>query len=200
MEPSRGAIIARAIATLRTGDDPAAVHRMVDRATKSEAQEMADAARKVAATTAIVGALGLLIGAFIACVAAATGGRPSDSPTRQGAFASPKVLPAPAGCGRPAPRRQTSLELERQEAGESVRVEIQVRRAVAEFERALQGAQAEPLVIQGLHPHGRPSSANAAATAASRRHPAAGPRSPILGRCDRRARRTSLHWWRARAG
>lgn len=50
--------------------------------TKSEAQEMTDAARKVAATTTIVGALGLLVGAFIACVAAAIGGRLRDDPPR----------------------------------------------------------------------------------------------------------------------
>lgn len=45
---------------------------------KAKAQAAADAARKVAATTAILGALSLLIGAFIASVAGAIGGRQRD--------------------------------------------------------------------------------------------------------------------------
>lgn len=47
-------------------------------AAKKSAQETADKARKVAATTAFMGAFSLLIGAFIACVAAALGGKQRD--------------------------------------------------------------------------------------------------------------------------
>lgn len=45
---------------------------------KTSAKEAADKARKVGATTAFMGAFSLLIGAFIACVAAALGGRQRD--------------------------------------------------------------------------------------------------------------------------
>ena len=45
---------------------------------KVAAQETADTARKSAATTALLGALSLFIGAFIACAAAAIGGRQRD--------------------------------------------------------------------------------------------------------------------------
>ena len=45
---------------------------------KVATQEGADTARKSAATTALLGALSLLIGAFIACAAAALGGRQRD--------------------------------------------------------------------------------------------------------------------------
>jgi hypothetical protein len=45
---------------------------------KVAAQEAADTARKSAATTALLGALSLFIGAFIACAAAALGGRQRD--------------------------------------------------------------------------------------------------------------------------
>jgi len=45
---------------------------------KVAAQEVADTARKSAATTALLGALSLFIGAFIACAAAALGGRQRD--------------------------------------------------------------------------------------------------------------------------
>jgi hypothetical protein len=45
---------------------------------KVATQEAADTARKSAATTALLGALSLLIGAFIACAAAALGGRQRD--------------------------------------------------------------------------------------------------------------------------
>jgi hypothetical protein len=54
-----------------------AVVKQVDDA-KVAAQEAADTARKSAATTALLGALSLFIGAFIACVAAALGGRQRD--------------------------------------------------------------------------------------------------------------------------
>lgn len=54
-----------------------AVFKQVDDA-KVAAQEAADTARKSAATTALLGALSLFIGAFIACVAAAIGGRQRD--------------------------------------------------------------------------------------------------------------------------
>jgi hypothetical protein len=47
-------------------------------AAKVKAQEAADAARKAGATLALIGALSLIIGAFIACVAAALGGRQRD--------------------------------------------------------------------------------------------------------------------------
>jgi hypothetical protein len=47
-------------------------------AAKVKAQEAADAARKTGATLAMLGALALLIGAFIASVAAALGGRQRD--------------------------------------------------------------------------------------------------------------------------
>ncbi|MFD2029201.1 hypothetical protein ACFSKM_00500 [Ancylobacter dichloromethanicus] len=45
---------------------------------KVKAQQAADAARKAGATFALLGALSLMIGAFIACVAAALGGRERD--------------------------------------------------------------------------------------------------------------------------
>jgi hypothetical protein len=45
---------------------------------KVETQQAADAARKAGATFALLGALSLMIGAFIACVAAALGGRQRD--------------------------------------------------------------------------------------------------------------------------
>jgi hypothetical protein len=45
---------------------------------KTAAQEKADAARKAAATTAMLGALSLLVGAFIASAAAVVGGRQRD--------------------------------------------------------------------------------------------------------------------------
>ncbi|MGV3550350.1 hypothetical protein [Rhizobium sp.] len=45
---------------------------------KVAAQQAADTARKSAATTALLGALSLFIGAFIACAAAALGGRRRD--------------------------------------------------------------------------------------------------------------------------
>ena len=47
-------------------------------AAKAEAKQAADAARKASATFALIGALSLLIGAFIACAAAALGGRQRD--------------------------------------------------------------------------------------------------------------------------
>ena len=47
-------------------------------AAKVKAQQVADAARKASATFALLGALSLIIGAFIASVAAALGGRQRD--------------------------------------------------------------------------------------------------------------------------
>jgi hypothetical protein len=47
-------------------------------AVKVKAQQAADAARKASATFALLGALSLIIGAFIASVAAALGGRQRD--------------------------------------------------------------------------------------------------------------------------
>jgi hypothetical protein len=54
-----------------------AVLKRIDDA-KVAAQKAADTARKAAAATALVGALALFVGAFIACVAAALGGRQRD--------------------------------------------------------------------------------------------------------------------------
>ena len=45
---------------------------------KAKLQETADKARKVSATAAILAALSMVIGAFIACVAGAMGGRQRD--------------------------------------------------------------------------------------------------------------------------
>ena len=47
-------------------------------AAKTQAKEAADAARKASATLALVGALSLVIGAFIAAASAALGGRLRD--------------------------------------------------------------------------------------------------------------------------
>ncbi|MDR6954908.1 hypothetical protein J2X65_004284 [Ancylobacter sp. 3268] len=47
-------------------------------AAKVKAQQAADAARKAGATFALLGALSLMVGAFIACVTAALGGRQRD--------------------------------------------------------------------------------------------------------------------------
>jgi hypothetical protein len=49
---------------------------------ESKAQQAADAARKAAAKLSITTALSMVIGAFIACVAAALGGRRRDLPAR----------------------------------------------------------------------------------------------------------------------
>jgi hypothetical protein len=54
-----------------------AVLAMADEA-KAKAQQGVDAARKSGATVALIGALSLIIGAFIASVAAAIGGRQRD--------------------------------------------------------------------------------------------------------------------------
>jgi hypothetical protein len=54
-----------------------AVLKRIDDA-KVAAQQAADEARKAAATTALVGSLSLLVGAFISCAAAALGGRQRD--------------------------------------------------------------------------------------------------------------------------
>jgi hypothetical protein len=53
------------------------VLQQIDEAKKT-AQQTADEARQAAATTAMLGALSLLVGAFIACAAAALGGRQRD--------------------------------------------------------------------------------------------------------------------------
>jgi hypothetical protein len=68
----------------RTGLSAAEAEQRVDtvinqvKAAEMKARQAADAARKVAATTSIFTALSMLIGAFIACVAAALGGRERD--------------------------------------------------------------------------------------------------------------------------
>ena len=68
----------------RTGLAPADATARVDQllarveAAKVQAQELADPARKAAATLALVGALSLIIGAFIASAAAALGGKQRD--------------------------------------------------------------------------------------------------------------------------
>lgn len=73
-----------AIVSARTGLEPEQARGRVDavlqriEAAKVSAQEAADKARKAAATTALVGAISLLVGAFISCAAAALGGRQRD--------------------------------------------------------------------------------------------------------------------------
>ena len=52
------------------------------KAAEAKAQQTADAARKAAAKLSIVTALSMVVGAFIACVAAALGGRLRDMPSR----------------------------------------------------------------------------------------------------------------------
>ncbi len=61
----------------RTGLSQANAHVRVD-ATLSDARKAADDARKVASATAIFTALSMVIGAFIASVVAAIGGRLRD--------------------------------------------------------------------------------------------------------------------------
>lgn len=73
------------IIALRTGLDPAGAEARVDevlaeiQGAEAELREAADTARQAAATLALFTFLALLIGAFIACVAAAIGGRQRDS-------------------------------------------------------------------------------------------------------------------------
>ncbi len=73
-----------AIVSARTGLEPEHARGRVDavlqriEAAKVATQEAADKARKAAATTALVGAISLLVGAFISCAAAAFGGRQRD--------------------------------------------------------------------------------------------------------------------------
>lgn len=68
----------------RTGLSEAEAKARVDEVLKQAeeakvaAQEAADTARKAASTTSLLGALSLFIGAFIACAAAALGGRQRD--------------------------------------------------------------------------------------------------------------------------
>jgi hypothetical protein len=77
------AYLAQTVAA-HTGLSPADAQQRVDavvsqvKAAEVKARQAADAARKVAATTSIFTALAMLIGAFIACVAAALGGRERD--------------------------------------------------------------------------------------------------------------------------
>jgi hypothetical protein len=72
------------IVAARTGLSPEESKARVDTVLKRiedakvAAQQTADEARKGAATTAMVGALSLLVGAFISCAAAALGGRQRD--------------------------------------------------------------------------------------------------------------------------
>jgi hypothetical protein len=72
------------IVSARTGLEPEQARGRVDavlqriEAAKVATQEAADKARKAAATTALVGAISLLVGAFISCAAAAFGGRQRD--------------------------------------------------------------------------------------------------------------------------
>ncbi|MDP9839623.1 stage V sporulation protein SpoVS [Neorhizobium huautlense] len=73
-----------AIVSARTGLEAEQARGRVDavlariEAAKVAAQEATDKARKAAATTALVGAISLLVGAFISCAAAALGGRQRD--------------------------------------------------------------------------------------------------------------------------
>jgi hypothetical protein len=68
----------------RTGVTPAQAEQRVNsaieqlKAAEVKARELADAARKAASAAAICTALSMLIGAFVACVAAALGGRERD--------------------------------------------------------------------------------------------------------------------------
>ncbi|MDB5555142.1 MAG: hypothetical protein JWL86_5126 [Rhizobium sp.] len=72
------------IIAARTGLNEADAKARVDTVLKQiddakiAAQEAADTARKAAATTSLLAALSMLIGAFIACVSAALGGRQRD--------------------------------------------------------------------------------------------------------------------------
>jgi hypothetical protein len=72
------------IVAARTGLSPEDARARVDGVLKRindakvAAQQTADEARKTAATTALVGSLALLVGAFISCAAAALGGRQRD--------------------------------------------------------------------------------------------------------------------------
>ncbi|MBP2561078.1 hypothetical protein J2T08_002934 [Neorhizobium galegae] len=72
------------IVASRTGLSPQDARARVDAVLKRiedakvAAQQAADEARKAAATTALVGSLSLLVGAFISCAAAALGGRQRD--------------------------------------------------------------------------------------------------------------------------
>ncbi|WP_180355978.1 hypothetical protein [Aliirhizobium smilacinae] len=72
------------IVSARTGLNEADARARVDNVlgqveeAKVAAQKVADTARKTAATTALVGAISLLVGAFIASAAAALGGRQRD--------------------------------------------------------------------------------------------------------------------------
>ena len=68
----------------RTGVSAHEAQKRVDaaiaqaQATNREARQMADTARKTAAATSIFTALSMIVGAFIACVAAALGGQRRD--------------------------------------------------------------------------------------------------------------------------
>ena len=62
----------------RAGISQTEARRRVDD-TIGRMHEAADAARRTAATTSLVTALSMLVGAFIACVAAALGGRRRDA-------------------------------------------------------------------------------------------------------------------------
>lgn len=72
------------IVAARTGLSPEEARARVDSVLKRvddakvAAQKVADDARKAAATTALIGSLSLLVGAFISCAAAALGGRQRD--------------------------------------------------------------------------------------------------------------------------
>lgn len=83
MTPEDKAYLGRLVAA-RTGLSEADANARVDTVltqverAKAKTQEVADTARKAGATVALLGALSLLIGAFIAAVAAALGGRQRD--------------------------------------------------------------------------------------------------------------------------
>ena len=68
----------------RTGVSPADAEKRVDaviaqtKASEANARQAADAARKAGAYLSIFTALSMLVGAFIACVAAALGGQQRD--------------------------------------------------------------------------------------------------------------------------
>jgi hypothetical protein len=72
------------LVSARTGASPEDAQKRVDnaiaqvKAADVKARQVADAARKTAAEAAIFGGLSMLVGAFIACVAAALGGQRRD--------------------------------------------------------------------------------------------------------------------------
>ena len=76
LDPADRAYVAQTVSA-RTGITPAEAEQRIDAAV-TEARQAADAARAAAATVSLMTALSLMIGAFIAAVAGAIGGRHRD--------------------------------------------------------------------------------------------------------------------------